>query len=92
MKHWKGIDEFLAVAETGSFSKAAERLGTAVSNVSKHVSTLEDNLGVKLFTRNTRNIQLTTQGQLLYEASHKVLAEFGQIKDTLQLDNKSLTG
>lgn len=63
MRRWEGIDEFVAVAETGSFSAAAIRLGVSSSHVSRQVARLEDELQVRLFNRTTRRVSLTGAGQ-----------------------------
>lgn len=54
----------LTVVETGSFTRAAERLGVSKAQVSKQVSALEAGLGVKLLHRTTRRVGLTEAGQL----------------------------
>lgn len=64
---WQGIMEFLAVAETQSFTSAAKRLGLSVSQVSREVSALEQRLAVKLLYRTTRQVRLTEPGQLFYQ-------------------------
>ena len=53
---------FAKVAETNSFSEAARRLGIPVSTVSRRVAELEDQLGVRLLDRSTRNLRLTDLG------------------------------
>ena len=64
------LEAFVAAAEHGSFSAAARHLRKAQSAVSLLVSSLEDDLGVKLFSRATRNPTLTEAGKrLLAEAS-----------------------
>ena len=55
---------FLMVVETGSFARAAERLGTGSGQASKLVQRLEAELGVKLLNRTTRALALTEAGQL----------------------------
>ncbi|MBF4308161.1 LysR family transcriptional regulator, partial [Vibrio anguillarum] len=57
------IPIFVAVVEAGSFSLAAERLGMTKSAVSKRISSLEDNLGTRLFHRSTRKLTLTESGE-----------------------------
>jgi DNA-binding transcriptional LysR family regulator len=64
---WDGIDEFVAVAETGGFSTAAERLRVSSSRVSRQVARLEDRLKARLFYRTTRRVALTEAGRLLLE-------------------------
>jgi len=58
---------FVAVAETGSFSAAAERLSVPKSTVSRGVAALEEAMGVRLVHRTTRRVSLSTAGAALYE-------------------------
>ena len=56
---------FTAIADYGSFSEAAARLRIAQSALSRHTSTLEQELGVRLFHRHPRGVDLTHSGTLL---------------------------
>ncbi|BAP41774.1 LysR family transcriptional regulator [Pseudomonas sp. LJDD11] len=56
---------FHSVARTGSLSAAAEELHVAVSAVSRQISNLEENLGLQLFERKPRGMQLTEPGEVL---------------------------
>lgn len=58
---------FLAVADAGGFSKAADRLDLPVATLSRRIAALEKELGIPLFKRNTRNVSLTPAGELFYE-------------------------
>lgn len=60
---FSAIPIFVAVVESGSFSLASERLGMTKSAVSKRISSLEDNLGTRLFHRSTRKLTLTESGE-----------------------------
>ena len=62
-----GIKEFLQVVDCGSFSKASEKLGLSVAQVSRLVTQLEKKLGVRLLYRSTRKISLTEEGELYYQ-------------------------
>jgi DNA-binding transcriptional LysR family regulator len=55
---------FVCVAEAGSFTRAADRLGVSKAHLSKQVSALEATLGVRLLQRTTRRLKLTEAGQL----------------------------
>lgn len=66
---------FQRVAESGSFSRAANQMGLAPSSVSAAVQKLELHLGVKLFLRTTRQVRLSSDGELLYTHSLQFLAE-----------------
>jgi DNA-binding transcriptional LysR family regulator len=57
------IMAFVAVAQTGSFTSAAERLGTNKSSVGKAVQRLEKHLATQLFQRTTRAVHITEDGQ-----------------------------
>ncbi|WP_372875989.1 LysR substrate-binding domain-containing protein [Pseudomonas sp.] len=63
MSRWEGLDEFVAVAECGQFTAAAERLGLSSSQVSRQVARLEERLQTRLFYRSTRRVALTEAGQ-----------------------------
>lgn len=64
---------FLAVAESGSLRKAAERIYVAQSSLSRSLQTLEHELGVALFDRGARGVTLTAQGQLLIGPAREIL-------------------
>ncbi len=58
-----GVTVFAAVAEAGSFARAAEAMGLSPSGVSRAISRLEARLRVRLFDRNTRSMTLTDEGR-----------------------------
>ena len=68
----KGIDVFVAVADSGSFSAAAERLNLTGSAVSKSVARLEERLGARLFNRTSRRLALTDAGRGLVERATRM--------------------
>ncbi|QJW47799.1 LysR family transcriptional regulator [bacterium BFN5] len=69
------IKSFLFVAETGSFTRAAEQLGYVQSSVSAHVHALETELGVKLFCRDAgKSAMLTAAGKLLLPMAKELIA------------------
>ena len=57
---------FYAVASTGNISKAAKELYISQPAISKSIQKLEENVGVKLFTRSSRGVTLTPEGELLF--------------------------
>jgi DNA-binding transcriptional LysR family regulator len=69
-----GIGTLIAVAETGSFVRAAETLGLTASGISRAVARLEARLGVRLFDRNARATTLTEAGQRLFAEVSPLLA------------------
>ena len=58
---------FYAVAKAGNISRAAKELYISQPAISKSISKLEDSLNTVLFTRNSRGVQLTDEGQVLFE-------------------------
>ena len=67
------IQAFLAVAELGTFTKAAERLHMAQPALSQLVRDLEQALGIRLFDRTTRRVELTEGGREFQGASAKIV-------------------
>ena len=65
---YPGVVAFIAVANEGSFARAADRLGIGRSAVSRSVQKLEKQLGARLFSRTTRATSLTSEGRLFYQA------------------------
>ena len=63
----KGIDVFVVVSQTGSFTSAADKLNVSNSAISKSVSRLERRLSVKLFHSTTRRLVLTEAGTVFYK-------------------------
>ncbi|MDB5806228.1 MAG: bacterial regulatory helix-turn-helix, lysR family protein [Betaproteobacteria bacterium] len=78
------MEVFTKVAELGSFTKAAERMEMAPASVSAAVQNLEAHLGVRLFTRTTRKINLTDDGRAYLERSLRVLAEIEETESALK--------
>ena len=66
---------FTAIAEHGSFSEAAARLHVAQSALSRHTMALERELGVRLFERHARGIDVTASGAVLLDRARRILDE-----------------
>jgi DNA-binding transcriptional LysR family regulator len=66
---------FARVADAGSFSRAAERLGLPKSTVSRRITLFEERLGERLMVRTTRRLALTEFGERLLEHARAVAAE-----------------
>jgi DNA-binding transcriptional LysR family regulator len=74
----RDLHVLLAVAECGSMSKAATRLAISHPVVSKTISDLEHSLGVRLFDRNPRGVELTAYGRVLLNCGNVVFDEMRQ--------------
>ena len=75
MDRFSAIQVFAQVVESGSFAKAAERLGLSTSATSRHVAELEGHLQSRLLNRTTRRVSLTETGRAFYERSVQLLAD-----------------
>lgn len=71
----KGLATFVAVADAGSFTAAAERLHVTNSAVGKTIARLESRLQRQLFDRSTRRLELTDAGAMFYKVCVRVLDE-----------------
>jgi DNA-binding transcriptional LysR family regulator len=66
---------FVTVAETRSFTKAANQFGVSSSAVGKSIARMEERLAVRLFHRSTRSITLTAEGALFLQRCRRILGE-----------------
>lgn len=73
MNRFENMGTFIRVVEAGSISGAADRLGVAKSAVSRRLKELEAHLGVELFHRTTRSMNLTDSGRAFYHQSVRIL-------------------
>jgi DNA-binding transcriptional LysR family regulator len=69
------LEYVTAIADTGSFTRGAERCRVAQSALSRRVAQLESELGARLFYRNSREVRLTAAGSVFVPAACRVLAE-----------------
>lgn len=75
MNIFKDMPLFVAVANTLSFKRAAETLDMPSSSLSRRISDLEKSLGLKLFNRSTRQVELTEAGKDFYENCKKIILD-----------------
>jgi DNA-binding transcriptional LysR family regulator len=73
MNRFENMGTFIRVVEAGSISGAADRLGVAKSAVSRRLKELEKHLGVELFHRTTRQMNLTDTGRAFYHQAVRIL-------------------
>ncbi|MFC4352169.1 LysR family transcriptional regulator [Fodinicurvata halophila] len=83
---------FVAVMEAGSFTGAAERLGSSSGQASKLVSRLESELGVRLLNRTTRSISPTEAGKAYFERLRPLLDEYDHLDVSVRNASQSPRG
>ena len=74
---------FVEIAENQSFTKAAEKLFISQPTLSRRKNSLEDEIGIKLFRRESHSVSLTDSGELFLEESRKILALSDGLRDKL---------
>lgn len=87
-----GLRAFVATAESGSFTAAAERLGVSNRLTSKYVAELEERLGVRLLQRTTRRVGLTASGEVLLSRAPALLDEIDDMLGEVSEDSKGFSG
>lgn len=80
---------FISIAESGSFSQAALRLGKSPQAVFKQITTYEEKLGVKLFDRSPTGMRLTPAGISVYKDAKFLLSFYPFLKNQLKEQKKS---
>ncbi|PHP66156.1 LysR family transcriptional regulator [Zhengella mangrovi] len=89
---WNLIKSFLAVAETGSLSAAARRLKASQPTLGRHVTELEDRLGVTLFERIPRGMILTDAGSALLDHARRIAADTAALSMTATGASQEVAG
>lgn len=80
----EGIEVFVEVAKGLSFTKAAERLGTSRSVISKKIAQLEQTFETQLLQRNTKRVSLTESGEILLRNADSVSRALTELKDLVR--------
>jgi DNA-binding transcriptional LysR family regulator len=86
------LSAFIAIAEAGSFSEAAERLHLTQPAVSKRIAGLEQQLGVRLFDRLGREVSLTEAGRALLPRAYQILNVLDDTRRALTNLNGEISG
>lgn len=79
------LDYFVQVAESPTMQQAAESLNVSPSTLSMSIKKLENELGTKLFRRSGHGLQLSEEGQLLYEGASRILFEVEALKQRIRM-------
>jgi DNA-binding transcriptional LysR family regulator len=92
MLDWDKLRIFHTAAESGSFTHAAEKLGMSQSAVSRQISALEEDLGLKLFIRHARGLVLTEVGEQLFRTAHRMHWELQQVETQMSESHDEPSG
>src|SRR5262249_53793380 len=85
MDRFASIGAFVVVVDAGSFVRAAERLDSSTSTLSRQVAELEHHLGARLLNRTTRKLSLTEDGRAFYERAVDLLADLEEVESMATL-------
>ena len=83
------LDLFFAAANSRSFTQAAEKCNVAQTTVSKYIAQLEEELGMKLFYRTTRECFLTEAGHTFYNGAKDLVKDYDDLRKQLQQVNEN---
>ena len=86
------LECFLKVAEKRSFSRAADDLHVTQSNISKLIKDMEDELGVQLFYRNPKSIDLTAAAETLIPEARQIVSSFRDVGNLIKNNDAELSG
>lgn len=92
MDRLTSMEAFVAAAESGSYARAATRLGLSPQMVAKHVAALEQRLGARLLNRTTRRQSLTELGSAYLERCKHILGEAQAADSLVQIMNATPRG
>lgn len=88
------LELFVAVAETGSFSRGGDLLSLTQSTVSQHIAALEEEFGTRLLDRISKGVVLTAGGKVFLHQARMILAEVDQLRQAMNrfhgIDHASL--
>lgn len=86
------VESFVTVATQLHFGRAAQILGISQSSLSQRIRRLEDELGVELLARSSREVRLTEPGRLLLEGGRKLVGEEQDLRDRVQRGGDGVSG
>ncbi|MBC7666462.1 MAG: LysR family transcriptional regulator, partial [Caulobacter sp.] len=92
MDKLKQMQSFVAVAQRGSLTAAAQAEGVAPAVVSRRLDALEARLGVKLLTRTTRRVALTHEGSAFLEDCQRLLLELANAEASVSAGGVKASG
>jgi DNA-binding transcriptional LysR family regulator len=92
MEPLQSMRVFTTAVQAGSFSAAGRSMGLSPASISRHISTLEETLGVRLINRTSRKLAPTQLGMLYFEKAQRILEQFDTLVDTISTHQDSPRG
>lgn len=92
MDRIKAAEIFIRVVELSSFTATAREMGLPKASVSAAIRQIEENLGITLLQRTTRQMHITHDGQVVYDRCKVLLAELEDIRSLFRKGNRELDG
>ncbi len=89
---WTSLRDFLAVAELGSFSRAARRLGVSQPTLTRRIAALEARFRTELFRRSSRGVQLTEAGESMLQPARQMQEEAAAVEIAVSGRDAALAG
>jgi DNA-binding transcriptional LysR family regulator len=89
---WSALRDFLLLAELGSISRAAQRLEVSQPALSRRLQRLEEELGVGLFLRGPRGLQLTAAGQRVRTIAERMSGLAGEVAEAVRHGHDPVSG
>lgn len=89
---FKAMEQFIKVVECGSFSEAGKLLNKNASSIARQIDRLEHELGVQLFIRSTRRLELTSHGQSFYTQCIDILKSVDTARNSFSDVSPRMTG
>src|SRR4051812_5261048 len=86
------VRSFVAVIREGSFAAAARATSLPTSSLSRYISRLEAQAGVRLVERTTRSLRVTEAGRLLYERASSMVADMAELETSLERHTTTFRG
>lgn len=90
--NWSLVQAFLALAEHGSISAAARKIGVTQPTLGRHIHAFEDALGIEVFKRHPRGFSLTEAGEKLLPAARQMQAAMAEITRKAETEAGAKTG
>ena len=90
--NWSALKDFLAIAECGSLSEAARRLGVSQPTLTRRMAALESSLQAELFRRSPRGLELTEAGEAMLEPVRRMEEGAHAVELAVSGRDRSLAG